>query len=49
VFLCDACDEVFEVTENLDNFAVCWRAAKEEGWRIYRGDHLCPECAKLAP
>lgn len=48
VFHCDACDEFFEVTEDLDDFHACWRKAKEEGWRIYKGEHLCPGCAELA-
>lgn len=48
VFICDVCTDTIEVTENIHVFAQCWAVAKEDGWRIKDGEHLCPSCADLS-
>jgi hypothetical protein len=47
VFCCDACEETFEVTENLTDFRKCWNEAHDAGWKMHEGDHLCPDCAEM--
>lgn len=47
VFTCDACDEVFEVTEELHDFRACWSNAAEAGWAMRNNEHYCPGCAEL--
>jgi predicted RNA-binding Zn-ribbon protein involved in translation (DUF1610 family) len=47
VFVCDACGDDIEITENVHVFSECWAVASAEGWKIKRGEHLCPDCAEL--
>lgn len=48
VFICDVCDDSIEITESVDVFSECWAVARDEGWKIKRGEHLCPGCAELS-
>lgn len=47
VIECDSCEEVFE-GEPGEEFAVVWKAAKDDGWRTKKiGDewvHGCERC-----
>lgn len=47
VIECDSCDEVFEGDKG-DEFAVVWKAAKDDGWRTKKiGNdwvHGCGKC-----
>jgi hypothetical protein len=47
VFICDVCDDSIEITDNVHVFAECWALARDDGWTIKRGEHLCPNCADL--
>ena len=47
VFMCDNCDEEYEVQSH--DFAAAWELAKEKGWRCFKNkkeewEHRCPEC-----
>lgn len=51
-FQCEVCYETHEFSkaegDPIHDGRACWAVLHEEGWRIFKSEHLCEDCAEIA-